>query len=172
MRTRLESAERNRSEIIRGIIDSAKVYKGGGTELFNLGFDEKTKEAVNDALDRLFPRFHEADHKSWRVVIQRARSGSDTPLEVVDWNGPVEDHPVAKEILRQIGSGKAGKSIRRVLSDSGLRVVLVGPRGDGELIDRQCVRGSDTREQHPGQEDAGEPDLGNPQSPNISGVAP
>jgi len=118
MRTRLESAERNLDEIVSAIIEAAKVYKGGGTEILNIGFGEKVNEAVKDALDRLFPRFHEADHKNWSVVIQRARSGSDAPLDVVEWTGALEDHAVAKEVLRQIGSGKDGRSIRRVFSES------------------------------------------------------
>ncbi|MBI4584108.1 MAG: BREX system P-loop protein BrxC [Planctomycetes bacterium] len=118
MRTRFETSCGERDETIRGIIDSAKVFKGGGEELLNPTFVEKTREAVSDALARLFLRFQEADHRNWGVAIQRARQGADSPLQAVDWTGPLQDHPVAREAMREIGPGKDGKSIRGALSES------------------------------------------------------
>lgn len=114
MATRLSDAERMRKSLIRQIVDGAKVYKGGGTELIQISLNDKVREGANDALDRLFPRFNDADHKNWSVVISRARSGDDTPLSAVDWNGTTESHVVTREVLAKVGSGMTGSDIRKV----------------------------------------------------------
>jgi hypothetical protein len=58
MGTRLSDAERGRDQLIAQIASGAKVYKGGGTELFPLALAEKIREGATDALARLFPRFN------------------------------------------------------------------------------------------------------------------
>lgn len=118
MKTRLEIATAARDEIVRNVVGAAKVLKGGGTELYNLTFDEKVREGAEASLDRLFPRFREADHKGWPAVINRAKAGDGSPLEAVEWTGAIEQHPVCREILRDIGAGKDGRSVRRVFGDS------------------------------------------------------
>lgn len=115
---RLAESERARDELIRGIVGNAKVYKGGGTEQFELAFDDKVRSAAEAALDRLFPNFKDADHKNWPVVINRARTGSDSPLEAVEWTGATEQHPVCKEMMRVIGSEMEGRAIRQKFEDS------------------------------------------------------
>ncbi len=116
MQTRLQDSERNRAQLISQIVGGAKVFKGGGTELFNLTLDEKVRDGANDALDRLFPRFRDADHKNWPVVINRARNGDDSPLQAVDYAGPTEQHPVCREILRKVGAGIEGRELRKSFS--------------------------------------------------------
>jgi len=118
MKTRLEVSSAARDEIIAEIVGGAKVFKGGGTELYNLSFGDKVLDAARDALDRLFHRFKEADHKNWPVVINRAKNGDDSPLQAVDWTDRVELHPVCREVLREAGSGKEGRAIRKVLGES------------------------------------------------------
>ncbi|MHC5536812.1 BREX system P-loop protein BrxC [Singulisphaera rosea] len=118
MQSRLADAERTRDELIQKIVEGAKVYKGGGTEQFELALADKVRSAADAALDRLFPYFKDADHKNWPVVISRGRGGYDAPLEVIDWTGPTEQHPVCKEILRTIGSEMEGKAIRKVFEES------------------------------------------------------
>ena len=118
MQSRQTDGERSRDELIRNIVDAAKVYKGGGTEQFELAMADKVRTAADAALDRLFPNFKDADHKNWPVVITRARGGSDAPLETVDWTGPTEQHPVCREIMRTIGSEMEGKAVRQVFEDS------------------------------------------------------
>jgi len=119
LNTRLTDAERARDQLIAQIAGGAKVYKGGGTELFNLTLAEKVREGATDALDRLFPRFGEADHKAWTSVINRARNGDDSPLRAVDFEGPTEQHPVCKEILSKIGSGIEGRELRKLFAGNG-----------------------------------------------------
>jgi hypothetical protein len=118
MGTRLSDAERARDQLIAQIASGAKVYKGGGTELFNLTLAEKVREGATDALARLFPRFGEADHKAWTSVINRARNGDDSPLRAVDYEGATEQHPVCKEILGKVGSGIEGRELRKFFAAS------------------------------------------------------
>ena len=118
MGTRLSDAERARDQLIAQIASGAKVYKGGGTELFNLTLAEKVREGATDALARLFPRFNEADHKAWTSVINRARNGDDSPLRAVDYEGATEQHPVCKEIHGKVGSGIGGRELRKYFAAS------------------------------------------------------
>jgi hypothetical protein len=118
MSTRLGDAERARDQLIAQVASGAKVYKGGGTELFNLTLAEKVRDGATDALARLFPRFGEADHKGWTSVINRARNGDDSPLRAVDFDGATEQHPVCREILSKVGSGIEGRELRKHFSAS------------------------------------------------------
>ncbi len=118
MNTRLSDAERARDQLITQIVSGAKVFKGGGTELFNLALSEKIREGGTDALARLFPRFNEADHKNWTSAINRARNGDDSPLRAVDYEGATEQHPVCREILAKVGSGIEGRELRKFFAAS------------------------------------------------------
>ena len=118
LNTRLSDAERARDQLIGQIAGGAKVFKGGGTELFNLTVAEKVREGATDALARLFPRFNEADHKAWEIVKNRARKGDDSPLRAVDYEGATEQHPVCREILSKIGSGIEGRKLRELFKKS------------------------------------------------------
>ena len=118
MNTRLSDAERGRDQLIAQIAGSARVFKGGGTELFPLTLLQKIREGSTDALARLFPRFGEADHKNWPSVINRARNGDDSPLRAVDYEGATEQHPVCREILNKVGSGIEGRELRKFFAAS------------------------------------------------------
>jgi hypothetical protein len=118
MSTRLTDAERHRKLLVSQIIGGAKVFKGGGTELIQLTLADKVREGATDALDRLFPRFHEADHKNWPVVISRSRNGDDSPLTAVDWQGSTERHVVTREVLLKVGAGMTGSELRKWFSAS------------------------------------------------------
>ncbi len=112
MDTRRATAESNRDKIIRELIEGAKVFKGGGTEVINIDLIEKVKSAASDSLDRLFPSFKEADDHRWNTVINRARNKDGNALQAVDHKDNPEKHPVCSAILASIGSGKKGKEIR------------------------------------------------------------
>jgi len=118
MQGRMDDAARRRDGLVTNIVGAARVLKGGGTDQHELTVDEKIKSAAQDALDRLFPRFREADHKNWPVVIGRARQGSDSPLEAVNWNGATEQHAVCREVMRVVGSGADGRTVRTELDKS------------------------------------------------------
>ena len=115
MESRRANAERQRDELVKEIVEAARVFQGGGTELFGDTLKARLETAADASLLRLFPRFHEADHRSWEVAIKRAADGSDEPLRVVGWTGATEAHPVLKEVLAQVGNGAKGTEIRKAL---------------------------------------------------------
>jgi hypothetical protein len=112
MFTRMATAEGTRDRIIRDLIGSAKVFKGGGTEVINIDLIEKVKSAASDSLDRLFPQFKDADDSRWNSVINRAKNKDGNALQAVGHNGNPEKHPVCAAILTFIGAGKKGKEVR------------------------------------------------------------
>ena len=112
METRRSTAESNRDRLIRELIGTAKVFKGGGTEVHGLDLIEKVKSAAEDSLDRLFPQFHEADDNRWNSVINRAKGKDGNALQAVDHKDNPDKHPVCAAVLSAIGSGKKGKEIR------------------------------------------------------------
>jgi hypothetical protein len=115
MRSRLQAAETARDELIRELVAASKVYQGGGNEVYGESLRQKLETALAASLARLFPRFHEADHRSWSVALQRARQGSDEPFACVGWERPMQEHPVVQELLRAIGAGARGLDLRKAL---------------------------------------------------------
>jgi hypothetical protein len=118
MKSRLDTAEASRDELVRQLIGAARVVQGGGTEVHGSSLEEKLREAATSSLDRLFPRFREADHRSWRLAYDRARAGADTPFQVVDWTGPTDQHPLALEVIGAVGAGCEGRELRKKFAES------------------------------------------------------
>ena len=112
MLTRLSTAENNRARIVSELINTAKVFKGGGTEVLNIDLLEKVKSAALDSLDRLFPDFKEADDSRWPTVINRAKNKDGNAFQAVDHQESPEKHPVSIRLLAFIGAGRKGKEIR------------------------------------------------------------
>lgn len=115
MESRRIAAEQARDEIVRDLVRAAKVIQGGGSEVFGEGLADKLSAAANASLARLYPRFLEGDHRGWDAAVKRAREGSEQPFRVVGWDGATEEHPVAKEVLAQVGAGARGTDVQRVL---------------------------------------------------------
>lgn len=115
MESRRRAAESARNEIVREIVQSAKVIQGGGHEVFGSELEGKIRTAAEASLSRLYPRFNEADHRSWEVALKRAKDGSDEPFKAVDWAKPTIEHPVVKEVLAAIGAGNTGRKVRAIL---------------------------------------------------------
>lgn len=113
METRLSDAASQRNELLAEIIDSAKVFKGGGAEVNGITIDQKIVDAGNAALVRMFPEFKDADYKNWPVVITRAKANDDTPLQAIKWTDEAKAHPVCKAILKAIGSGAEGRDLHK-----------------------------------------------------------
>lgn len=118
MRSRRLVAEAARDERIRELVTAAKVYQGGGNEVFGESLRQKLDTAAEASLARLFPRFLEGDHAAWGVAMKRARDGSDQPLLAVSWDRATEDHPVVRQTLTEVGSGAKGAEVRRKLKMS------------------------------------------------------
>ncbi|MCP4550320.1 MAG: BREX system P-loop protein BrxC [bacterium] len=115
MESRQKAAEQSRDTIVREIIRAAKVYQGGGTEVFGESLRDKVDEGAEQSLVRLFPRFDDADSKAWEAAVKRAKDGSDEPFKVVGWERPTEEHPVAKEVLNVVGTGAKGSEVQKEL---------------------------------------------------------
>ena len=141
MTSRREAAEAAHDRIVRDTLAAGRVLQGGGTEVFaGNDLEGKLETAATKSLARLFPRFPEADHPSWAVAFKRAKQGSDTPFQVVGWDGPLPDHPVAKEAMATVGNGKRGSEVRKTLSEppfgwpqDAVDAALVALHGSGHL---------------------------------------
>ena len=111
---------RHRTEQLRlnhmadAIVQNARIYQGGGNEVNSGSFFQSFKHAVESSIDRLFPEFHYADHKSWDTVITRASEGGPDPLHILGHTGEVDKHAVCKEIWSYVSNeGKKGSEVRR-----------------------------------------------------------
>ncbi|WP_126425785.1 BREX system P-loop protein BrxC [Brevibacillus marinus] len=115
MTSRLLSAQSARDELIREVVTSAKVFQGGGNEIYGDSLKSKIETAAQASLARLFLRFAEGDHRAWETALRRAREGSDQPFSIVGWDQSTEDHPVAREVMAVVGSGLKGSEVRKTL---------------------------------------------------------
>jgi hypothetical protein len=115
LNSRLQNAERALNELIGQVVAAAKVFQGGGNELFANSLKSRVEEAAQASLARLFPQFAAGDHKDWETALQRAQKGSDQPFIAVGWNKAIEDHPVAREVLNLIGNAAKGSDVRKAL---------------------------------------------------------
>lgn len=113
METRLDSCERQRNMLLDQVLAEARVIMAGGADKTGVNLADKVREAAEDALQRLYPRFPEADHAGWSKVVERARGGAADALEVVGHSGNPEDHRVCKEILAFVAGGKKGRDVRK-----------------------------------------------------------
>jgi len=118
METRVKDAQAQRDEFINEIIDGAKVFKGGGTEVQQVTIDQKIAEAGKASLVRMFPDFKDADFKNWPVVISRAKNGDETPLQAIGWNEEAKLHPVCKVLYREIGAGAEGRHLQKKFGEA------------------------------------------------------
>ena len=116
MKTRLSTAEAARDGIVREIVRAARVLQGGGGELLGEDLRSRLDAGIEASLARLYPRFPDADHRSWRVALNRARDGGDQPFKIVGWHEAVARHPVALEVLDAVGTGNRGGSVRKKLT--------------------------------------------------------
>ena len=116
METRRTHAENAQMALVAEIINGAKVFQGGGNERLELSLSEKTTEAANASLDRLFHRFGDADDHRWPKVIEHARGGAEHPLEALEYSGKTEKHAVCSAVLESVGSGTKGKEVRSQFS--------------------------------------------------------
>jgi hypothetical protein len=119
MQTRCDLAIRQRDALVQQIVSNAEVFQGGGGQLFSLTVEERIREAATQALERVFPRFKEADAPSattWGTVLKRIRDGADQAFQPVGYTGPTEQHPVCQQVLSTIGSGKSGSEVRKSLT--------------------------------------------------------
>ena len=115
MKSRLAGAEASRDRIVDEIVRMARVFQGGGAEVYGEGLRAKAASGAEASLARLFPRFTDADRRGWGIALRRIREGTGTPFGAVGWEGAVSGHPVAREVALKVGSGETGARVRRAL---------------------------------------------------------
>ena len=115
MTSRSTNADADLDSIVREVTAAAKVFQGGGNEIFEDSLLAKIQSAIDAALKRMFPRFSEGDNGAWDKALQRARSGAEQPFAVVGWKNSIESHPVAREILGNVSTGVLGGALRKLL---------------------------------------------------------
>ncbi len=136
MTTTRDTAEAKIRELLDDAFSGARVFQGGGNEIIGNDLQEMVTEAAGNALQRLFPSFHPADHAGWDKVYAKAQKGAPDALKAVGDEGEAANNPVCKIILGFIGAGKKGIEIRdtfesapygwsRDAVDGGLQVLLV-----------------------------------------------
>lgn len=153
METRLTEAANSLRSLVAEIVDGAKVFQSGGNERLEATLLDKTIEAADASLARLFHKFKDADDDRWSKVIERARKGAEHPLDVLGYSGKTEDHPVFSAVLSFVGSGKKGKGVRAYFDDppygwprDAVDAALIGLFGTGHL--RAMVSGTPLKAGH------------------------
>ncbi len=113
METTKQTAEGKIRELLQDAFSGARVFQGGGNEILGTDLQEMTLEAATNALQRLYPQFHVADHAGWSKVYEKAQKGAPDALKSVGDDGEPAKNPVCKAILAFIAGGKKGIDIRK-----------------------------------------------------------
>ena len=113
METRLEQAQRDRDRLVTEILNDVSVYVAGGDEKPGTLLNQKVEDAARACLDRLYPKFDDADSPDWHKVIERSKRGAGDALAVVGHDGSPESHPVCKAVLDYVGVGRKGTDVRK-----------------------------------------------------------
>jgi len=113
METRQRAAEQQRDTLLDEVLAGARVILAGGAEKTGANLADKLREAAEDALQRLYPRFADADDARWGKAVERARNGAADALDVVGHTGDPEKHRVCQAILAFVAGGKKGREIRK-----------------------------------------------------------
>ena len=136
METTKQTAEGKTRELLEESFSGARVFQGGGNEILGNDLHEMVLEASGNALQRLYPQFHIADHVGWSKVYENARKGAPDALKAMGDKGEPTKNLVCKAILAFIAGGKKGADIRtqfesspygwsRDAVDGGLQVLVV-----------------------------------------------
>ena len=116
METRQAEAGNHLRALVADVVNGAKVFQCGGSERLEATLPDKVREAAGASLDRLFPRFGEADDPRWSKVIEHSRAGAEHPLALLDHGGKTEEHRVCSTVLSFVGAGKRGREVRNHFS--------------------------------------------------------
>ncbi|MDP9363680.1 MAG: BREX system P-loop protein BrxC [Chloroflexota bacterium] len=116
MQSRREEEQRKLDAAVAHVLDGARVYQGGNTEVVAPTLAEAVREALAASTARLYHGFTSAaDDPRWANVVTRARSGADeNPLKALGYDGDVTNHPVCSQVFSHFATGaRSGLQIRR-----------------------------------------------------------
>ena len=117
MESRRQQERARLDGLLSEILDHARVYQGGGTEVAEATLNESMQRAMEASALRLFPRFADADRKGWDKVVDRAVQGNPNPLEVLDYQGEAAANPVTREIADFLKTPRSGQQLRKRFGD-------------------------------------------------------
>lgn len=118
--TERDAARARVEDIVGRMVEGARVFLGGGSDISATGLRPSVEHAANDALVRLFPRFDIADSPSWALVGKRVLEGSSDALKAIGYDGPPDKNPVVKEVLGFLkASGTKGTDVRQKFMGTG-----------------------------------------------------
>ena len=112
MQTTRDAAQRRIRELLDEAFNGAQVFQGGGNEIVGATLRDTIQEGAENALARLHPKFHLADHAGWDKVYAKAKQGAPDALKAVGYDGEPQSHAVCKAVLSYLGNGKKGSEIR------------------------------------------------------------
>lgn len=159
VRNRMQESERRFTAFLRDVVTDATVYQGGGAEVEGATLKEKLQTAFDSSLKRLFPNFMEGDNPEWGKVYTRASQGSADAMKAIGHHGNDMDHPVIREIRKQIpgGVGISWSALRKRFQGSpygwpqdtidGAIAVLVNAGSVNAVRNGQEMRGKDLTKQ-------------------------
>ncbi len=114
IQSRKTLAEQHARELLlQHILKDAKVIVAGSEEFNGITLTDKIRGACEASLARLFPSFSIADSDKWEDVFKQAKGGAGSPLQLVNYNGDPEKHPVCRAILDEVGAGKKGSELTK-----------------------------------------------------------
>ncbi|MEI7482259.1 MAG: BREX system P-loop protein BrxC [Elusimicrobiota bacterium] len=116
IQTHYETAKQKVQECVSEILEKAEVLLGGGSNANGVQLIDKLKDAGNNAVIRMYPKFSDADNPGWANVHKKAKVGDNGALGAINYAGNPTDHPVCKQIYASIGSGKKGKEVRELFT--------------------------------------------------------
>ena len=113
METRQSQSKTALQDLIEKICSEAVIFLAGGNKVQSGTLKESIQESLNSIADRQFPEFKGKADYTWGSALTRALAGNPDALNSINYNGDVDKHPVAYEILRFMGNtAKTGKDIR------------------------------------------------------------
>lgn len=120
MESRLKIERARLNTLIGNILDSARVFQGGGNEIAEGSLAASVRAAMEASVARLFPEFAAADIAGWGTVVKRAGEGAADALMALGYHGDVDKHPVCQKVRAFIGNvGKKGAEIRKTFTGVG-----------------------------------------------------
>jgi hypothetical protein len=113
METTKQTAEGKIRDLLQEAFSGARVFQGGGNEILGTDLQEMTLEAATNALQRLYPQFHIADHAGWSKVYEKAQKGAPDALKSVGDEGEPAKNPSAKPSWRSSLAAKRASTSAR-----------------------------------------------------------
>lgn len=112
MQSRHDKAKGTFDGLMKSIIKNAEIRLSGGG-LPHTGATPRATllNAADTALKRLYPQWQIADSDRWGQTLAKVREGNARAWAEVGYNGDIDKHPVAAQVLSFVGAGKKGLDV-------------------------------------------------------------